>query len=101
MRLTDYTEDGFFLKSLVIAKVIDNKVWRFFSGRKPYKLESFTWMGKSELLLSPETIIQSLANKFNFAEDKRLTAFRLIQKQQKICASIPTNDLLGQELRQV
>jgi arylamine N-acetyltransferase len=71
---SDYTEAGFFLRSVVMVKVIDNKVWRFFSDHKPYKLESFNRNGRADMLLSPKTLAQSLAQQFQMPKDKILAA---------------------------
>ena len=71
----DYETEGFFLKSVVMTKVIDGKAWRFFSEHKPYKLESFDRQGKTEILLPPEILTQTLADKFGMPEDKIMTAF--------------------------
>lgn len=75
----DYSQDGLFLKSVVMTKIIDGKAWRFFSDHTPYKLESFDRQGKTETILSPETWAQTLAEKFNMPEEKILTAFAGIQ----------------------
>ncbi|MGE5248659.1 MAG: arylamine N-acetyltransferase, partial [Bacteroidota bacterium] len=37
----DYAETGLFLKSVVIVRIVGDKVWRFFSDLQPYRLESF------------------------------------------------------------
>jgi arylamine N-acetyltransferase len=75
----DYTQKGYFLNSVVMAKIIDDKFWRFFSDHQPYRMESFDRKGKREILLSPETFTQDLADKFQLPEDKILAALSGIQ----------------------
>jgi arylamine N-acetyltransferase len=76
--LKDYTESGFFLKSVVMSKVIDDKVWRFFSDREPSKLENFNRGGKRELLLQTETLPDLLAARFQMPADKIFAALTWI-----------------------
>jgi len=78
----DYTTRGFFLKSVVMVKVIDDKVWRFFSDNKPYRLESFNRAGKTEMLLSPNRLTATLAERFQMPEDKISAALHWIQSPQ-------------------
>lgn len=66
----DYLETGFFLTSVVITRVVGGKVWRFFSDRRPYMLESFNRAGKEEIPLAEDTLAQWLAGHFRMpAED--------------------------------
>jgi arylamine N-acetyltransferase len=76
----DYTEaKGRFLKSVVIAKVVDDRGQRFFSDQKPYKLESFDRAGKEETFVEPETLPNILAGLFQMPEDSISTALVWIQ----------------------
>jgi hypothetical protein len=45
--VADYGADGHFLDRVIINKVIDNRVWRFNSGERPFALESFIDGGKA------------------------------------------------------
>jgi len=66
----DYTEEnGRFLKSVVMVKVVNEKGQRFFSDQKPYKLESFDRAGRMEKFIEPETLPQFLAEFFQLPED--------------------------------
>lgn len=76
----DYTDTGFFLTSVVMVKVIENKVWRFFSDHKPYRLESFNKWGRTEMNLAPERLAGSLAQHFQMPEDKISTAISWIHQ---------------------
>lgn len=75
----DYSPAGFFLDRVVMAKIIDDKTWRFFSDQRPYRLESFDRSGRCETLLTTERLPRSLAEKFNLPEDKIETALSVIQ----------------------
>jgi arylamine N-acetyltransferase len=44
----DYGENGFFLKRMIINKIIDERGWRFNSEEKPYHLESFGDGGRTD-----------------------------------------------------
>jgi arylamine N-acetyltransferase len=68
--INDYKETGFFLSSVVIAKVIGDKTWRFFSDHKPYKIESFNRAGKRETIIEPEALPHKLTELFQMPEDK-------------------------------
>lgn len=85
----DYAESGFFLSSVVMVKVIGDKTWRFFSDHKPYKLESFTRVGKSETLIEPETLPYILAELFQLPEDKISAALSWISTPME---SIPISN---------
>lgn len=75
----DYTEAGFFLKSVVMVKVIDGKTWRFMSDDKPYKLESFNRAGRRETFLGTEILAYLLAGVFQMPEGSIAAAMKLIQ----------------------
>jgi arylamine N-acetyltransferase len=75
----DYEETGHFLKSLVIVKVIDDKVWRFNSAEKPFKLTGFNRTEKSIILLSPYTLARVLARKFRMPEEKIAAALSYVE----------------------
>lgn len=66
----DYKETGFFLSSVVMAKVTGDRTSRFFSNHKPYKLESFSRAGKKEAFIEPETLPHTLAELFQMPENK-------------------------------
>lgn len=78
----DYTDTGFFLKSVVMVKVIDDKVWRFFSDHRPYRLENFNKQGRAEMNLSPERLAGRLAQQFQMPEDKISAALSWIHQPQ-------------------
>lgn len=80
----DYAETGRFLNSVVMAKVIGGKTWRFFSDHKPYKLESFDRAGKNETLLEPGALACSLARVFQMPEDRISTALTWIKPASQI-----------------
>jgi arylamine N-acetyltransferase len=77
----DYMDKGFFLTSMVMAKVINERTWRFFSEHTPFRLESFNRQGKEEILLQQETLAHSLAERFQMPEGQISTALSLIQPQ--------------------
>lgn len=65
----DYEKTGFFLDRVILVKVIDNRLWRFNSAEKPYKLEAFTKNSRQEKLLAPEGLAHLVAKQFGIAED--------------------------------
>ncbi|HEY5730798.1 MAG TPA: arylamine N-acetyltransferase [Anaerolineales bacterium] len=71
----DYLETGYFLKSVVMVKVINGKTWRFFSDHVPYRLESFNRGGKREIFVGSEILPRVLTGLFHMPEDKIYTAF--------------------------
>jgi arylamine N-acetyltransferase len=73
----DYQDTGFFLNSVVMNKVIGNKIWRFFSENQPYKLESFNKQGKQEILIPVDTLAESLGKKFEMPVEKISLALAL------------------------
>jgi len=87
----DYKETGFFLKSVVMVKVIEDKTWRFFSDIQPYKLESFNRSGKTEILLAQETMTESLASLFQMPIDKISYAISRIQLSEPAYKAVPDN----------
>lgn len=87
----DYSETGFFLDSVVIAKVMGNRTWRFFSEHKPYKLESFNRQSKSDILLSTERLAQTLSEKFAIPEDQIQAAMMSIQDSLDLGPDSQTN----------
>lgn len=75
----DYTETGHFLKSVVIVKVIGDKVWRFNSEEKPFRLTGFSRSERTFTILSPETLARTLARKFLLPEEKISMALNYIE----------------------
>jgi arylamine N-acetyltransferase len=75
----DYGESGLFLKSVVMVKIMDDRIWRFFSDHKPHRLESFNRAGRNEFPLPPEAVPAELAKKFRMPEDKIAHAFSHLQ----------------------
>ncbi len=65
----DYERTGYFLDRVILVKVIDDKLWRFSSAEKPYKLEAFDKTGKQEKLLAPEKLTRLVAKQFSIAEE--------------------------------
>jgi len=66
----DYEPTGYFLDRVIIVKVIDDRLWRFSSAEKPYKLEAFTKTSRQEILLAPDRLSYLLAQHFGIAEEK-------------------------------
>lgn len=65
----DYEKTGYFLDQVILVKIIDNKLWRFSSAEKPYKLEAFDKTSKQEKLLAPERLSHLVAEQFGIAEE--------------------------------
>jgi len=65
----DYLETGYFLKSMVMVKVVDEKAQRFFSDQLPYRLESFDRAGRMEEYIEPEILTHVLAEVFQMPEE--------------------------------
>jgi len=66
----DYTgANGRFLKSVVMAKVVNEKGHRFFSDHKPYKLERYYRTGRTDKFIEPEILPYFLAQVFQMPED--------------------------------
>jgi hypothetical protein len=78
----DYTDSGYFLKSVVMVKVIENKAYRFFSDHKPYRLETFSRAGKDESFLPSGLESRSLARIFQMPEDKIADALFYVKERQ-------------------
>lgn len=76
----DYKETGFFLKSVVIVKFIDNKTWRFFSEQQPYKLEIFNRAGKYEIPLEPGSLPIDLVSVFQMPKEQISAALSWIRE---------------------
>ena len=66
----DYEATGYFLDRVIIVKIINERLWRFNSLERPYKLEGFGKTSKEEIPLEPEGVSRSLAEKFGIAEAK-------------------------------
>lgn len=88
----DYRESGFFLNSVVMVKVIDGKTWRFFSDKKPYRVESSSRAGKSEWFPAPRKLPGVLAKRFQMPEDKIAAALAWASGPT---GSMPTNGAGG------
>ncbi|HEY5669578.1 MAG TPA: arylamine N-acetyltransferase [Anaerolineales bacterium] len=87
----DYRETGFFLRSVVMVRVMGDKTWRFFSDHKPYKLESFNRAGKREIFLEPETLPHILAELFQMPEDQISAALSWISTP----SIMPRNEIIS------
>jgi arylamine N-acetyltransferase len=74
----DYEATGYFLDRVIIVKIIDDRLWRFNSLERPYKLEGFDKTSKQEVLLEPESMAHSLASKFSMAEAKIAAALECV-----------------------
>ena len=61
----DYGETGLFLDRVIINKVIGERVWRFSSGERPYRLEAFSRSGeREEIPIEERAIVATLADRF-------------------------------------
>jgi arylamine N-acetyltransferase len=76
---TDYLPTGYFLNRIVINKMMDGKAWLFNSDTKPFMLESFDHDGKREIPLNPETLAESLAERYRIPAEKIFAALSLIE----------------------
>jgi len=86
----DYSEStGRFLKSVVMVKVIDEKVQRFFSDQLPYKLESFDRAGRMEKYIEPENLPRTLAEVFQMPENSISAALSWIQNPPAAFLAVP------------
>ncbi len=65
----DYGNTGLFLDRVILVKIIDDKLWRFNSTEKPYKLEAFDKKSRQEKLLAPERLSHLVAKQFGIAEE--------------------------------
>jgi hypothetical protein len=75
----DCEAGGYFLDRVIIVKVIGNKLWRFSSMDRPYKLEGFDKMSKEEIILTSARLAQSLADCFGIQESKIAAALSYVQ----------------------
>jgi arylamine N-acetyltransferase len=75
----DYEATGYFLDRVIIVKVIGDRLWRFSSLEKPYKLEGFDKMGKREKQLEPEDLPYLLAEHFGMSEAKIAAALSYLK----------------------
>jgi hypothetical protein len=76
----DYLETGHFNKSVVMNKVIKDSTTRFFSDKKPYKLERFNKHGKREIPLRSKSLPRTLAETFHMPEGEITIALSHVQK---------------------
>lgn len=74
----DYEATGYFLDRLVIVKIIDDRLWRFNSLEKPYKLEAFTKIDRYEESPAPDRLPNLLAKRFGIDESKVAAAFSYV-----------------------
>lgn len=75
----DYSETrGRFLKSVVMVKLVDGGVQRFFSDQKPYKLECVNRSDKKETLVESKALPQTLAELFHMPKDKIFVALTTV-----------------------
>lgn len=75
----DYEATGYFLDRVIIVKVIGDRLWRFSSLEKPYKLEGFDKTGKQEKPLEPEHLPYLLAEHFGMSEAKITAALSYLK----------------------
>ena len=75
----DYDENGLFLDRVIIVKVIGDRLWRFSSMDKPYKLEGFDKTTRQEITVSLEKLAPTLAGHFGLQEDKINAALSYFQ----------------------
>ncbi len=75
----DYLPSGWFLNRVVINKMLGEKAWLFNSNTQPYMLEMFDYDGKHEILLKPETLAESLAERYQIPAEKIATALSLVE----------------------
>lgn len=75
----DYEQTGYFLDRVILVKVIVDKLWRFSSAEKPYKLEAFDKTSKQEKLLAPERLSQLVAERFGIAEEVVAAALSYVE----------------------
>ncbi|RJP49658.1 MAG: hypothetical protein C4583_12055 [Anaerolineaceae bacterium] len=72
----DYLSSGWFLNRVVINKMLGETAWLFNSDTRPYMLESFDHDGKHEIPLDPETLAESLAERFQIPAKKSPRRYR-------------------------
>jgi arylamine N-acetyltransferase len=78
----DYLETGNFNRSVVINKVIDHTMTRFFGDHLPYKLEQHNKRGRRETLLPIEKLPRVLAETFHMPEGEIAEALSHVQAVQ-------------------
>lgn len=59
--------------------MIGERAWLFNSDTKPNMLESFDHNGKHEIPLNPETLAESLAERFQIPVEKISAALSLVE----------------------
>ena len=77
----DYDKTGYFLDCVIILKVIGDKLWRFSSRDKPYKLEGFEKTNREEQILSPDDLSGPLASHFGISASKIAAAVSYLPVQ--------------------
>ena len=80
----DYLSTGWFLNRVVINKMIGETAWLFNSDTKPARLESFDHNGKHEIPLNPETLAESLAERFQIPAGKISAALSLVEAMKAV-----------------
>ena len=78
----DYLPTGYFLKRVVINRMFDKTAWLFNSDTQPFMLESFDHDGKHEIPLDPETLAESLAERYRIPAEKISAALALVNVTQ-------------------
>jgi arylamine N-acetyltransferase len=63
----DYGENGHFLDSIIINKIIDERPWRFYSGERPWCLNTF-WEGVRQDKEMAGDVITAVAQHFSLDE---------------------------------
>ena len=58
----DYDTQGFFLDRVIITKVIDQQVWRFNSGERPFHLEAFDNGARTDYPLQDNPAVEVAAH---------------------------------------
>lgn len=80
----DYLGTGYFLKSIVLNKVVDGKTTRFFSDQKPHRLECFNREVKQETILQAGSLPRVLASIFKMSEDRIASALSHISAENDV-----------------
>ncbi|MBZ0293812.1 MAG: arylamine N-acetyltransferase [Anaerolineae bacterium] len=75
----DYEPGGYFLDRVVINKVIDEQVWRFSSGERPYHLETFVDNQRVDYPL-PDDPAAAVAQKFGMEQEIIAAALAALMK---------------------
>lgn len=75
----DYEATGYFLDRVIIVKIIDNRLWRFNSAEKPYRLEGFDKTSRQEKLLEAKHVSRLLAEHFSISEAKVAAALSYVE----------------------